>query len=68
MCISCQGLDVWLDLPTATNASDCAQLFEFRGGRPPEGAAAAKGAAAASADSSDGSGAGKEVLPLFTCS
>ncbi len=42
----------------------CAQLFEFRGGRPPEGAAAAKGGAAASADSSDSSGVGREVFLL----
>ena len=39
----------------------CAQLFEFRGGRPPEGASSAKGGAA-SADSSDGSGTNREVL------
>ena len=42
-----------------------AQLFEFRGGRPPEGGGAAKGGAA-STDSSGGSGTQREVLQLLS--
>ena len=59
MCTSCQGSEC-LARVTHCQMQMCAQLFEFRGGRPPDGAGTAKGGAA-SADSSDSSGAGKEV-------